>query len=156
MNQSDWLWLNFQYVGESERAVRQVFQRAKNSAPCVIFFDELDSLAPRRSGVSPVPRMQWWISVSWWFLLLTGDKLLFHLVFAGRWQSGQSFFKIIIATKVTKAQSVRKFSFVGWKISWMLPHYPLLWKNLSNWIVHVFLDFEDLSSNDFFRVSGSV
>jgi ribosome biogenesis ATPase len=41
---------SFQYVGESERAVRQVFQRAKNSAPCVIFFDELDSLAPRRSG----------------------------------------------------------------------------------------------------------
>nr|CAD7410563.1 unnamed protein product [Timema cristinae] len=37
------------YVGESERAVRQVFQRAKNSAPCVIFFDELDALCPRRS-----------------------------------------------------------------------------------------------------------
>ena len=29
------------YVGESERAVRGVFQRAKNSAPCVIFFDEV-------------------------------------------------------------------------------------------------------------------
>ncbi|EDO35705.1 predicted protein [Nematostella vectensis] len=40
------------YVGESERAVRQVFQRARNSAPCVIFFDELDSLCPRRSGSS--------------------------------------------------------------------------------------------------------
>lgn len=38
-----------QYVGESERAVRQVFQRAKNSAPCVIFFDEVDALCPRRS-----------------------------------------------------------------------------------------------------------
>ncbi|KAK7483512.1 hypothetical protein BaRGS_00025186 [Batillaria attramentaria] len=37
------------YVGESERAVRQVFQRARNSSPCVIFFDELDSLCPRRS-----------------------------------------------------------------------------------------------------------
>ncbi|XP_062502351.1 nuclear valosin-containing protein-like isoform X1 [Corticium candelabrum] len=37
------------YVGESERAVRQVFQRARNSAPCVIFFDEIDSLCPRRS-----------------------------------------------------------------------------------------------------------
>lgn len=36
------------YVGESERAVRQVFQRAKNSAPCVIFFDEVDALCPRR------------------------------------------------------------------------------------------------------------
>lgn len=39
----------FQYVGESERAVRQVFQRARNSAPCVIFFDEFDSLCPKRS-----------------------------------------------------------------------------------------------------------
>ncbi|KAJ4437769.1 hypothetical protein ANN_13707 [Periplaneta americana] len=37
------------YVGESERAVRQCFQRAKNSAPCVIFFDELDALCPKRS-----------------------------------------------------------------------------------------------------------
>lgn len=37
------------YVGESERAVRQCFQRARNSAPCVIFFDEFDSLCPKRS-----------------------------------------------------------------------------------------------------------
>ena len=42
----------FQYVGESEKAVRQVFQRAKNSAPCVIFFDEIDALCPRRSSGS--------------------------------------------------------------------------------------------------------
>merc|ERR1712038_1746921 len=40
------------YVGESERAVRQVFQRARNSAPCVIFFDEIDALCPRRSSSS--------------------------------------------------------------------------------------------------------
>jgi ribosome biogenesis ATPase len=40
----DWL----QYVGESERAVRQVFSRARASSPCVIFFDELDALVPRR------------------------------------------------------------------------------------------------------------
>ncbi|XP_054652887.1 nuclear valosin-containing protein-like isoform X3 [Dunckerocampus dactyliophorus] len=38
------------YVGESERAVRQIFQRGRNSAPCVIFFDEIDALCPRRSG----------------------------------------------------------------------------------------------------------
>ncbi|XP_070498482.1 nuclear valosin-containing protein-like isoform X1 [Chironomus tepperi] len=37
------------YVGESERAVRQCFHRARNSAPCVIFFDEFDSLCPKRS-----------------------------------------------------------------------------------------------------------
>jgi len=40
------------YVGESERAVRACFARARNSAPCVIFFDEIDSLCPRRSGNS--------------------------------------------------------------------------------------------------------
>ncbi|XP_047671698.1 nuclear valosin-containing protein-like isoform X6 [Tachysurus fulvidraco] len=38
------------YVGESERAVRQVFQRGKNAAPCVIFFDEIDALCPKRSA----------------------------------------------------------------------------------------------------------
>ena len=38
-----------QYVGESERALRQVFQRARSSIPCVIFFDELDALVPKRS-----------------------------------------------------------------------------------------------------------
>ncbi|KAK9480320.1 P-loop containing nucleoside triphosphate hydrolase protein [Lipomyces japonicus] len=36
------------YVGESERAVRQVFNRARASVPCVIFFDEIDALVPRR------------------------------------------------------------------------------------------------------------
>ncbi|XP_037084734.1 nuclear valosin-containing protein-like [Pollicipes pollicipes] len=36
------------YVGESERAVRTVFARAKNSAPCVIFFDEIDSICQKR------------------------------------------------------------------------------------------------------------
>ncbi|GMI33585.1 hypothetical protein TeGR_g1380, partial [Tetraparma gracilis] len=38
------------YVGESERAVRQVFERARASSPCVVFFDELDSLCPRRGS----------------------------------------------------------------------------------------------------------
>lgn len=43
------------YVGESERAVRRVFDRARGSSPCLIFFDELDSLCPRRgqSGEGP-------------------------------------------------------------------------------------------------------
>ncbi|RQM26989.1 hypothetical protein B5M09_002301 [Aphanomyces astaci] len=36
------------YVGESERAVRQVFERARASSPCIVFFDELDALCPRR------------------------------------------------------------------------------------------------------------
>ena len=38
------------YVGESERAVRTLFARARAASPCVLFFDELDSLAPRRGN----------------------------------------------------------------------------------------------------------
>lgn len=38
------------FVGESESRVRQVFSRARQSAPCVIFFDELDALCPRRGS----------------------------------------------------------------------------------------------------------
>ena len=41
------------YIGESERAVREVFQKAKQAAPCLVFFDEIDALVPRRgSGAS--------------------------------------------------------------------------------------------------------
>ncbi|XP_064412702.1 peroxisomal ATPase PEX6 isoform X2 [Latimeria chalumnae] len=36
------------YVGQSEENVREVFSRARAAAPCIIFFDELDSLAPNR------------------------------------------------------------------------------------------------------------
>ncbi|MFI5271548.1 MAG: CDC48 family AAA ATPase [Ktedonobacterales bacterium] len=36
------------WVGESERGVRETFQRARQVAPCVLFLDELDALAPRR------------------------------------------------------------------------------------------------------------
>ena len=38
------------YVGESERAVRTLFSRARHSQPVVVFFDELDALTPRRGG----------------------------------------------------------------------------------------------------------
>ena len=37
-------------VGESERGVREVFRKARQAAPCIIFFDEIDALAPRRGG----------------------------------------------------------------------------------------------------------
>lgn len=36
------------YVGESERAVRETFRKARQAAPAVIFFDEIDSIAPKR------------------------------------------------------------------------------------------------------------
>jgi len=40
------------YVGESERAVREVFQKGRQASPCIIFFDEIDALVPVRSGGS--------------------------------------------------------------------------------------------------------
>lgn len=38
------------YVGESERGVREVFRKAKQAAPCIIFLDELDALLPMRGA----------------------------------------------------------------------------------------------------------
>ncbi|MEM3143413.1 MAG: CDC48 family AAA ATPase [Candidatus Nitrosotenuis sp.] len=38
------------WVGESEKAIREIFRKAKTSAPCVIIFDEMDSLARIKSG----------------------------------------------------------------------------------------------------------
>jgi transitional endoplasmic reticulum ATPase len=38
------------YVGESERGVREIFKRARQAAPCILFFDEVDALAPARGG----------------------------------------------------------------------------------------------------------
>jgi peroxin-6 len=38
------------YIGESEANVRRVFQRARDARPCAVFFDELDSVAPKRGN----------------------------------------------------------------------------------------------------------
>ncbi len=40
------------WVGESEKAVREVFRKARTAAPAIIFFDELDSIAPSRGRIS--------------------------------------------------------------------------------------------------------
>ena len=38
------------WVGESEKGVREVFKKARQAAPCIVFLDEIDALAPRRGG----------------------------------------------------------------------------------------------------------
>lgn len=40
------------WVGESEKAVRETFRKAKQAAPCIIFFDEIDSITPTRGAGS--------------------------------------------------------------------------------------------------------
>lgn len=40
--------LTSKWMGESEKAIRQIFKRAKQMAPCIIFFDEIDSITPKR------------------------------------------------------------------------------------------------------------
>ncbi len=39
------------WVGESERAVRETFRKARQAAPCVVFFDEIDAIAPARGSI---------------------------------------------------------------------------------------------------------
>jgi transitional endoplasmic reticulum ATPase len=40
------------WVGESEKAIREIFRKARQAAPCIVFIDEIDAIAPRRgSGI---------------------------------------------------------------------------------------------------------
>ena len=38
------------WVGESEKGIREIFRKARQAAPCIIFFDELDAITPARGG----------------------------------------------------------------------------------------------------------
>jgi transitional endoplasmic reticulum ATPase len=38
------------WVGETEKGVREVFRKARQAAPCIVFFDEIDAIAPRRGA----------------------------------------------------------------------------------------------------------
>jgi len=40
------------YVGESEKAIREVFRKARQASPTIVFFDEIDSIAPVRGAGS--------------------------------------------------------------------------------------------------------
>ncbi len=40
------------WIGETEKGIREVFRRAKQAAPCIVFFDEIDGLAARRGGMN--------------------------------------------------------------------------------------------------------
>ena len=40
------------YIGESEKGVREVFKKARQAAPCILFFDEIESLVPKRGKVT--------------------------------------------------------------------------------------------------------
>ncbi len=40
------------WYGESERIIREIFRKARQAAPCVIFFDEIDAIAPQRGDIS--------------------------------------------------------------------------------------------------------
>ena len=47
--------IHSKWVGESERAIQETFRKARMSAPCIVFFDEIDALVPsRKAGISDV------------------------------------------------------------------------------------------------------
>lgn len=45
------------FVGESERGVREVFRKAKQASPCILFFDEIDALVPKRGAFGDTTRV---------------------------------------------------------------------------------------------------
>jgi len=72
------------WVGESEKAVRELFRKARAAAPAIIFFDEIDALAVQRGRSVIVACVVQWYNVGPWpacfgcpalGLQLTGDHL---------------------------------------------------------------------------------
>ena len=55
-------------MGESAKAVHEVFRKAKQAAPCIVFFHEIDAIVPgRASGITDLhvsERASWWNRVS--------------------------------------------------------------------------------------------
>jgi transitional endoplasmic reticulum ATPase len=45
------------WFGESERKITEIFKKAKQASPCIIFFDEIDAIAPTRGGAEGEPRV---------------------------------------------------------------------------------------------------
>jgi len=45
------------YIGESEKGVREVFKKARQASPCILFFDEIDALVPQRGGGGDTTRV---------------------------------------------------------------------------------------------------
>jgi peroxin-6 len=90
------------YVGESEKNIRDLFERASDQAPCVMFFDEIDSIAPARargndSGGGVMDRMVSQFLTEMDQLKLSGRKGNIVSVFALFWSNTLLVF-IIAAT----------------------------------------------------------
>lgn len=45
------------WFGESERKIAEIFKKAKQASPCIIFFDEIDAIAPTRGSAAGEPRV---------------------------------------------------------------------------------------------------
>ncbi len=76
------------YVGESEEAVREVFRKARQASPCIIFFDEIDALIPARSGGSTDSHVSERV-LSQFLAEIDGIEELKGVLVLGRYQQGR-------------------------------------------------------------------
>jgi len=109
----------FHISGESERAVRQCFERARNSSPCVIFFDEIDSLCPKRSSVEVSCALQ------------TGPILTEALQFIRKSTQSSKIFKKEINDNQYRSKGPSSNALISgadclWLVSWLVKSDQLL------------------------------